>query len=233
MDFIEVFESVLPEALCRELIEVCERHPALGDGVTGSGLDPQKKRSKDLTLDAHKELRDYLVRVQTVTLECLATYCRRHPFALIGGVTPTLTDPRTLNPLMVDRAAFDGLSNAQLFSLIKAIFRSGVVNFQMYETGRGGYPHWHSEIYPRDPRCDTLHRVLFTIYYLNDVKRGGETEFYSQERRISPRRGTLVIAPAGFTHAHRGNVPISGNKYILSSWILFRRSEELFAERPA
>ena len=61
------------------------------------------------------------------------------------------------------------------------------------------------------------------MYYLNDVESGGETEFYFQKRSIKPRKGTVVIAPAGFTHTHRGNVPISGDKYIITSWLLYNR----------
>ena len=44
------------------------------------------------------------------------------------------------------------------------------------------------------------------------------------------RKGRLIIAPAGFTHTHKGHVPASGDKYIATSWILFRRAEELFAQ---
>jgi hypothetical protein len=32
-----------------------------------------------------------------------------------------------------------------------------------------------------------------------------------------------VIMPAGFTHTHRGNVPLSGDKYIMTSWLLYAR----------
>ena len=39
-----------------------------------------------------------------------------------------------------------------------------------------------------------------------------------------------VIAPAGFTHTHRGNVPTSGDKYIATSWILYQRAEALFGQ---
>lgn len=233
MDFIEVIDSALPAGFCRELVEVFERHPAVKAGITGAGLDLEKKRSRDLTFDSHSELHDYLLRLQPVTLANLASYCRRYPFALIGGLSPTLVDPETRAPVTVDVSAFGKLSDRQRLTLIKTIFRSGTVNLQKYERGSGGYPHWHSEIFPDDARCESLHRALFYMYYLNDVAEGGETEFYFQRRRIRPRCGTMLIAPAGFTHAHRGNVPQSGDKYILTSWILFRRAEQLFAERKA
>lgn len=57
------------------------------------------------------------------------------------------------------------------------------------------------------------------IVYLNDVEGGGETEFLYLGRRVSPVQGRLVIFPAGYTHTHRGNPPLSGEKYILTGWI--------------
>ena len=71
---------------------------------------------------------------------------------------------------------------------------------------------------------EALHRVVFWMYYLNDVAEGGETEFYFQKTSIRPEKGTLVIAPAGFTHTHRGNVPLSNDKYIATSWLLYCRA---------
>jgi len=37
-------------------------------------------------------------------------------------------------------------------------------------------------------------------------------------RRVQPKKGRVVIWPAGFTHTHRGNPPLSGEKYIATAW---------------
>ncbi len=66
------------------------------------------------------------------------------------------------------------------------------------------------------------------MFYLNDIEEGGETEFYYQEKKISPKTGRCVIAPSGFTHTHRGNIPKSNDKYILTSWLKFKTAEELY-----
>ena len=68
------------------------------------------------------------------------------------------------------------------------------------------------------------------MFYLNDVQEGGETEFYYQDLSIKPRKGTMVIAPAYFTHTHRGNVPISNDKYILTSWVQFNQANVIFGQ---
>jgi len=57
------------------------------------------------------------------------------------------------------------------------------------------------------------------MVYLNTVVEGGETEFKYQHRRVQPKYGRVVFWPSQWTHAHRGNPPLKGNKYIATSWI--------------
>ena len=81
----------------------------------------------------------------------------------------------------------------------------------------GGYHVWHYEACARD-NCN---RLLTWILYLNDVYEGGETEFLYQHMRVKPEQGTLIIFPASFTHTHRGNPPLSNEKYIVTGWTEF------------
>jgi hypothetical protein len=120
------------------------------------------------------------------------------------------------------------MDDAALSGLLRAVLRPGSINLQRYTADKGGYPYWHCEIYPRDTGCETLHRHLLWTLYLNDGFDEGETEFLYQQRKITPRTGSLLVAPAGFTHTHRGNRPRGGDKYIATSWILFQRAEQLF-----
>jgi hypothetical protein len=62
------------------------------------------------------------------------------------------------------------------------------MNLQRYERRTGGYPHWHSEIYPESNQTEALHRVLFWLCYLNDVAVGGETEFAHQGVKVQPEQ---------------------------------------------
>lgn len=79
----------------------------------------------------------------------------------------------------------------------------------------GGYHVWHYE----NQGIQYCQRTLVWTIYLNDMPDGeAETEFLYQKRRISPKRGTCIIWPAGYTHVHRGNPPLSKNKYILTGW---------------
>jgi hypothetical protein len=82
-----------------------------------------------------------------------------------------------------------------------------------------GYHIWHIEHgkgFDNEPRA-----FVFSIY-LNDVEEGGETEFLHFSKRVKPKKGRIVIWPAGFPYVHRGNPPLSGKKYILTSWMKLR-----------
>ena len=82
-----------------------------------------------------------------------------------------------------------------------------------------GYHVWHIEHgkgFENEPRA-----FVFSIY-LNDVEDGGETEFLHFSKRVKPKTGRIVIWPAAFPYVHRGNPPLSGEKYILTSWMMLR-----------
>tara|TARA_B100001013_G_scaffold226975_1_gene139112 strand:+ start:714 stop:1310 length:597 start_codon:yes stop_codon:yes gene_type:complete len=80
-----------------------------------------------------------------------------------------------------------------------------------------GYHLWHLEWGPLEPQ---LKRGLVFSIYLNEVEEGGETEFLHFSKRVKPKTGRIVIWPAAFPYIHRGNPPLTGEKYILTSWLL-------------
>ena len=82
-----------------------------------------------------------------------------------------------------------------------------------------GYHIWHVEY---GKSFDQQSRAFVFSIYLNDEKEGGETEFLHFSKRVKPKTGRIVIWPAGFPYLHRGNPPLSGEKYILTSWMLLR-----------
>jgi len=80
----------------------------------------------------------------------------------------------------------------------------------------GGYHIWHIE------HAETLAmvtRVMFFIIYLNDDFEAGETEFLNAKRRVKPKTGRIILAPAHYPYVHRGNPPINGTKYVITGWI--------------
>jgi hypothetical protein len=56
------------------------------------------------------------------------------------------------------------------------------------------------------------------MWYLNDVNEGGETLFF-EKYSIKPQKGKIVIFPAEWFFQHKGKIPISNDKYIITGWI--------------
>ncbi len=62
------------------------------------------------------------------------------------------------------------------------------------------------------------YRVITFLWYLNDVNEGGETELWDNYL-IKPETGKLLLFPASWTFPHRGKMPISNDKYIITGWL--------------
>lgn len=228
-DFIGVYDDALTAQQCEALIKRFDASDKVVRGQTGNGVDVVKKDSYDITINQHPEWADATSLLVDTMAHHLAAYAERYRMLLMGSLSPTLEHPVTGVPTVLSMANFDELGRPNIDELLRVLYRPGTINLQKYLRGSGGYHHWHSEIYPQNASCESLHRVLLWMVYLNDVAEGGETEFLYQGRKIAPKQGRLVIAPAGFTHTHRGNVAVSGDKYIATSWILYQRAETLFA----
>jgi Rps23 Pro-64 3,4-dihydroxylase Tpa1-like proline 4-hydroxylase len=62
------------------------------------------------------------------------------------------------------------------------------------------------------------YRVITYLWYLNTVEEGGETEFWGTHT-IKPEAGKLLLFPASWTFPHRGKMPLSHDKYIITGWL--------------
>jgi hypothetical protein len=104
------------------------------------------------------------------------------------------------------------------YSILESFSFHSIVDPKIQKTlPTQGYHIWHCET----QKLEYSHRLMAFTVYLNDVKEGGETEFLYQSLRVLPKKGTVIIWPAGYTHVHRGNPPLSGEKYIITGWIEF------------
>ena len=228
-DFIGVYPGLLNAARCREMLAQFDSSSLSVPGRVGGGVMPELKHSQDLQLDLHPSWRAIERELNTAMFRALLQYVRQYPYALIA---PLLLERRKPEGGKVRYSHDDirALDDKALGDLLRAVFRPGHINLQRYEADQGGYPYWHCEHYPKDGDAESLHRVLLWTAYLNDGFDEGETEFHYQNRKITPETGTFLIAPASFTHTHRGNRPKNGAKYIATSWILFQRAETLYGK---
>ena len=107
---------------------------------------------------------------------------------------------------------------AEKYSILDKLHKHNVYTMKIQKTKPGqGYHTWHCET----DGIDTAHRLLVYTVYLNDTFDAGETEFIYQQYRYKPSKGDVIIFPAAFTHVHRGNPPIGGDKYIITGWVEF------------
>ena len=88
---------------------------------------------------------------------------------------------------------------------------------QKYKKGEGHYSSWHIEI----ENLGSSKRVFSMIVYLNDVYEGGETQFLYPGISVKPKKGSLVIFPSAYPFVHRGVKPVSNDKYIIATWIIY------------
>jgi hypothetical protein len=64
-------------------------------------------------------------------------------------------------------------------------------------------------------------RYLVFLWYVNTVDTGGETWFPDIDVRIKPVAGRLIVFPPYWMFQHAGLPPVSGEKYIISSYALY------------
>ena len=75
------------------------------------------------------------------------------------------------------------------------------------------------------PHFDSIdassNRYLVFLWYLNDVAEGGDTAFCDLGVSVAPRAGRLLMFPPFWMFQHAGLPPVSGDKYILSTYMMF------------
>jgi hypothetical protein len=192
-DFIAIFHNVYPEGYCKFLIDEYERLVELGAGYTRQEGENAFKHNKN---DLQLSL--------------------NFNSASVG----------TYNNVPVKQMFFDGLQKCfnaytEEFSILKngKIYATDM-KMQRTDPG-GGYHVWHCE----QNNGIQSSRVLVYMLYLNSLssEEAGETEFLYQQRRINPQENTIVLWPATFTHAHRGNTVFgSRSKYVITGWFYYQ-----------
>jgi hypothetical protein len=120
---------------------------------------------------------------------------------------------------------FDGLQRCydaytEQFSVLRDGKITGTAMKMQRTDPGGGYHVWHGE----QGNGEHADRVLVYMLYLNTLtqEEAGETEFLYQQRRLQPTENTMVLWPAAFTHAHRGNTVFGErSKYIVTGWFYY------------
>lgn len=196
-DFIGVFYNAVSSETCKKIINHFEQVQALNKTVNRQELENSRRLDKD-TLT-------YRLSSSPMSLE--------EPDEIISSMDMYFLEEfkNAVYPCYDEYCKSYGV----LDIVGKHGFRSA---FKIQKTKpSGGYHVWHCE----QGNENTSGRILLIMLYLNTVDEGGETEFLFQKRRIKPTEGTIIIVPGSFTHTHRGNPPLSGDKYLMNTWMHF------------
>lgn len=190
--FIGLYRDVYPVEYCKHLIQEFERLVYGGAGYNRQQGERKPKHHKD----------DYQLG-----------------FNIRGHQLTSFQDTDTVDMF------FHGLQQCyelyvEKFSVLQDDKVLGSAMKMQRTSPGGGYHVWHGE-QGTGPNKD---RVLVYMLYLNTLtpEEAGETEFLYQQCRIRPEENMMVIWPASYTHAHRGNV-VHGknNKYIVTGWFYY------------
>ena len=207
-DFIGVYENALPDDYCDALIEYFEE---------------MREMQESYNLKLIRDRKDINAKDINIIKDDLSMDINSSAFSdrfTDAGAPPIPEELRLgMQDALLQRVLYQHLRDALLlygdeYNTVKKVEMAPLHNkIQKTKVG-GGYHVWHDENTGRQ----FADRYLVYTIYLNDVEEGGETEFLYQHMRLPAKKGTICIFPANFTHTHRGNPPISNEKYIMTGW---------------
>ena len=189
--FIFAQDDCLSKDVCNCIIDKFLKDTRRSDGSTLSGINKNVKNTTDLYITPLYDWKDV----------------DNHLYSRIGlFLTNYVNYIRDSDEDYIDIAG-SVFQNAEDFGY----------QIQEYIKNEGHYT-WHTDI-RNVINHQLIHQRLITfIIYLNDVHTGGETEF-GNGQLITPKTGKILFFPATWTYKHRGKMPISNNKYIITGWV--------------
>lgn len=191
-DFIGVYDNVFPEGYCQHLIQQFDFLEAAGVGSNRIKSENAKRHIKN----------DHQISL-----------------SFKGQQTEPFENQSIVSLF------FDGLQKcyddytSNFSVLMDYQIRASIMKMQRTCPG-GGYHVWHGE----QGNGDHANRVVVYMLYLNTLEshEAGETEFLYQKKRFSPIENRMLLWPAAYTHAHRGNAVFGErSKYIVTGWFYY------------
>jgi len=184
-----MYPNSLGENMCNKIISIFETSNLKYEGSTTGGINKNIKN----TMDLHsKDLHD------NEEWKCIENIIRKE-----------LNTKLEMYYYDINHGNF----KTPYFTPYPHIEDSGF-QIQRYIANEGFYKY-HNDFSIKNN--DTF-RILTYLWYLNDIDEGGKTYFH-EGMPIKPETGKLIIFPALWTYPHKGEMPISNNKYIMTGWI--------------
>ena len=197
-NYIQEYKNSLSSEFCQNVIELFENNPDKKPGRVVSGVYPDIKHTTDLSFN-NNFIDDKWLKIEEHLHKELQT------------------------KLLVYIQHLETSSCYNYFKHISLLTDKGFI-CQRYIKNEGFYTFHQDGLYDRQYKSS---RLLTFIWYLNDVSEGGETEFWGSYK-VKPEEGKLVIFPSSWIFPHRGCMPISSNKYIVTGWLsIYYDNEEI------
>jgi len=188
----------IPEILCDEIIERYEKNKDLHyQGMTHGGIQRQVKDTRDFIIPKCSNETDEWYKIEQFLYKELQKNFEKYK--------------NILNNSIEYKAENNGNNLYQVISEEQHVDHFMI---QKYKKGVGKYTYHHDFFLDFDKK---RHRTVTYLWYLNDVEEGGETEFWGSYK-IKPKKGKLIFFPATWCFPHRGKMPISSDKYIITGW---------------
>ena len=190
-NFIGVFDNALSKEHCEELIKVYEDSVELNYAISRKDMGKEK-----------------IYQDNNLVFVSSKTYVKDDIF--FDAVQPAVQQFVNLAWISYEEYA---KKYGVLTSLASHRFYDSV-KIQKTKPSEG-YHVWHCE---HDERKNGS-RLLLVMVYLNDVEEGGETEFITLNRLVKPEIGKVLCFPCNFMFPHKGNIPLSNDKYIVTAFV--------------
>jgi hypothetical protein len=195
-DFVLVKDNVFTNEFCDELVEFFENNPEYRHiGQSMGGLNKDIKDTTDLNMFYQPEL-----------MEMYGNF-------ILSKFNEVVEE-------LLERLPFQNV-----FPAVTRVFNDDTeyttCQIQKYNKGTGHYNAYHYET----DSYGTTPRLFVFILYLNDVAEGGETELLYEKSFTKPKKGRVLVHPAGYPFVHRGLTPISDDKYIVTTWLAYSEQD--------
>lgn len=195
--YVYEIRNNLSNEMCESIINKFKEEEELHyDGSTLGGFNPSVKKTKEIN----------------ITLSCgRSKFWKEIDEKLSIKLTQSLKE-------YAEFINKNALNNILMFTITENGYKINDTGYQIQEYKKNeGHYEWHLDSSPGDGNKNTNRRMIAFIWYLNTVDVGGETIF--SNGKIKAEKGKLLLFPTTWTYLHRGNIPISDDKYIITGWL--------------
>ena len=194
-NYFYINENSLSKELCFDILNLFENENKY-EGITAGGLNKSVKDTTEVQIPQNSKS-PLFNKLRTLLDKELSNNIKKY----VNNINNFVSEHEE--------------NSENKFKIFNDFLSYDTMQIQKYDKQKGRYVYHHDFIIQEKEK---RYRVITFIWYLNNVEEGGETEFWS-EYKIKPTAGKLVLFPASWTFPHRGKMPISNDKYIITGWV--------------